>query len=254
MQNPSSLPPKPFAEKFQPELTRLPEYTLKRRLARVGLLGLSRLLIFLRTRLTVRGMENFPRRGPGLIVLNHLGDADIVAILSQVPTLSVDILGASNLHDDLPWVGVLGDLYGVIWLHRGRPDRRALSCALNALNLGRFVSIAPEGRESVVGGLESGLDGAAFLALKADVPLIPIAVTGTEHPRIGNFKVWGKRVPVTLTVGKPFRLEAESDRHESLRRGTERIMRELAKLLPREYQGMYREEPEARANEDREGL
>lgn len=241
MQDQPSLPPKPVAEKYQPELTRLPDYMWRRFLARRGLRLLARLLVFLRTRLTVRGLENFPKHGPGLIVLNHLGDADIVVILSQLRAWKIDILGASNLHDDFPWIGTMGDMYGVIWLHRGRPDRRALSYALEALELGRFVSIAPEGRESVVGGLEEGLNGAAFLALKANVPIIPIAVTGTESPRIYNFKQWGKRTPVTMNVGKPFRLEPESDRHGSLRHGTERIMRELAHLLPPEYQGMYRE-------------
>jgi len=135
----------------------------------------------------------------------------------------------------------MGDLYGTIWLHRGRPDRRALACAFEALEKGRFVSIAPEGRESVAGGLEEGLNGAAFLALKADVPIIPIAVTGTEAPQIYNFKQWGKRAPVTMNVGKPFRLETGPDRHANLREGTERIMRELAHLLPPDYQGMYRE-------------
>lgn len=241
MQKPPSLPPKPVAPKYQPELTRLPDHSWTRFIKRRILWMIARLLVFLRTRLTVRGLENFPRRGPGLIVLNHLGDADIVVILSQLSTWRIDILGASNLHDDFPWIGALGDMYGVIWLHRGRPDRRALSCALDALELGRFVSIAPEGRESVVGGLEEGLNGAAFLALKANVPLIPIAVTGTENPIINDFKQWGKRPPVTMTVGKPFRLESTDDRHESLRLGTERIMRELARLLPPEYQGMYRE-------------
>ena len=241
MQNPPSLPPKPVAEKFQPELTRLPKYTLGRFIARRALWLLARLLVFLRTRLTVRGLENFPKRGPGLIVLNHLGDADIVVILSQLRTWKIDMLGASNLHDDYPWMGILGDLYGVIWLHRGRPDRRALSCALETLEKGRFVSIAPEGRESVVGGLEEGLHGAAFLAIKAKVPIIPITVTGTEKPLIYNFKQWGQRTPVTMDVGQPFQLETDGDRHEILQRGTERIMRELARLLPPEYQGMYRE-------------
>ena len=242
MQNQPSLPPKPVAGKFQPELTRLPEYTLGRFVSRRALWLFARLLVFLRTRLTVQGLENVPKRGPGLIVLNHLGDADIVIILSQLSTWKIDPLGASNLHDDIPWIGALGDFYGVIWLHRGRPDRRALSCALEALEKGRFVSIAPEGRESVVGGLEEGLHGAAFLAVKANVPIIPITVTGTENPRMYNFKQWGQRAPVTMTVGQPFQLEAEADRHESLRHGTERIMRELARLLPPEYQGMYREE------------
>ena len=241
MQNPPSLPPKPVAEKYQPELTRLPDHTWTRFIKRRILWMIARFLVFLRIRLTVHGLENFPKHGPGLIVLNHLGDADIVVILSQLRTWRVDILGASNLHDDVPWIGRLGDMYGVIWLHRGRPDRRALSFALEALELGRFVSIAPEGRESVVGGLEEGLNGAAFLALKANVPIIPITVTGTEKPRIYNFKQWGQRTPVTMNVGKPFHLETNGDRHESLRLGTERIMRELARLLPPEYQGMYRE-------------
>ncbi len=241
MQNPQSLPPKPVAERFQPELTRLPQYTLARMIARKALWLAARLLIFLRIRLTVRGLENFPRQGPGLIVLNHLGDADVVVIFSRLPTWQIDPLGASNLHDDFPWIGVLGDMYGTIWLHRGRPDRRAISCALEALELKRFVSIAPEGRESLAGGLEEGLNGAAFIALKANVPIIPIAVTGTEDPLIYNFKKWGRRTPVTMAVGKPFQLESSEDRHESLRLGTERIMRELARLLPPEYQGMYRE-------------
>lgn len=192
-------------------------------------------------RLTTRGLENFPQRGPGLIVLNHLGDADIVVILSQLQTFNVDPLGASNLHDDYPWLGVLGDLYGTIWLHRGRPDRRAITCAMEAFQRSRFVSIAPEGRESLAGGLEEGLNGAAFLALKADVPVIPIAVTGTEDPRVYNFTRWD-RPPVTMTVGQPFRLEKCGDRHADLANGTGRIMRELARLLPPEYRGVYKEE------------
>ena len=241
MRNPPSLPPKPVAEKYQPELTRLPEYTWWRFVSRRTLWLVARLLVFLRTRLTVHGLENFPKRGPGLIVLNHLGDADIVVILSQLRAWKVDMLGASNLHDDYPWMGIIGDLYGVIWLHRGRPDRRALSFALEGLKRGRFITIAPEGRESVVGGLEEGLHGAAFLALKANVPIIPIAVTGTESPRIYNFKQWGKRTAVTMNVGQPFHLETGGDRHAGLEKGTEKIMHALAHLLPPEYQGMYRE-------------
>jgi 1-acyl-sn-glycerol-3-phosphate acyltransferase len=240
MQDQPSLPPKPVAEVWRPELTRLPEYTWRRRALRRVLWLAARLLVKSRVRLTTRGLENFPERGPGLIVLNHLGDADIVVILSQLRTFNVDPLGASNLHDDYPWLGFLGDLYGTIWLHRGRPDRRAIACALASFQRGRFVSIAPEGRESLAGGLEAGLNGAAFLALKADVPVIPIAVTGTEDPRVSNFLNWS-RPPLTMTVGQPFWLEKGGDRHTDLANGTEHIMRELARLLPLNYRGMYRD-------------
>ncbi len=202
---------------------------------------IGQIVVKVRVRLTTRGLENFPEHGPGLIVLNHLGDADIVIILSQIATQQVDPLGASDLHD-LWWLGLISDLYGVIWLHRGQPDRRAIACALESLQRGRFVSIAPEGRESLNRGLEEGLSGAAFLALKADVPIIPIALTGTENEIIHDKRRRGRnRPPVTMTVGQPFRLEKSGDRHADLRNGTERIMRELARLLPTEYRGVYKD-------------
>jgi 1-acyl-sn-glycerol-3-phosphate acyltransferase len=240
MQNLPLLPPKPVSEVWRPELTRLPDYSWRRKLARRALQWLERLLVATRLKLTVRGLENFPAQGPALIVLNHLGDADIVVILSQLRTQEIDPLAASNLYD-IPALRFVAEAYGVIWLHRGRPDRRALSCALESLQCGRFVTIAPEGRESVVGGLEQGLDGAAFLALRADVPIVPIALTGTENPRIYNFKLWGKRPPVIMTVGQPFRLARSEDRHANLKNGTDQIMRQLAGLLPMEYRGAYRE-------------
>jgi 1-acyl-sn-glycerol-3-phosphate acyltransferase len=240
MQNLPLLPPKPVSEVWRPELTRLPDYSWRRKLARRALQWLERLLVATRLKLTVRGLENFPAQGPALIVLNHLGDADIVVILSQLRTQEIDPLAASNLYD-IPALRFVAEAYGVIWLHRGRPDRRALSCALESLQCGRFVTIAPEGRESVVGGLEQGLDGAAFLALRADIPIVPIALTGTENPRIYNFKLWGKRPPVIMTVGQPFRLARSEDRHANLKNGTDQIMRQLAGLLPMEYRGAYRE-------------
>ncbi len=240
MQNLPSLPPKPVSEVWRPELTRLPEYTIWRRLARRALWYLQCFLVWARLKVTTRGLENFPAHGPALIVLNHLGDADIIVILSRLRTQEIDPLGASNLYDILT-LRIAAEAYGVIWLHRGRPDRRALSCALESLQRGRFVIIAPEGRESVVGGLEQGLDGAAFLALRGDVPIVPITVTGTENARIyPALKRW-PRLPVSMTVGQPFRLARSADRHADLKSGTDEIMRQLARLLPPEYQGVYRD-------------
>jgi len=240
MQTPPSLPPKPVADVLRPELTRLPKYGFGRRLARRALRLVERLLVATRLKLTVNGLENFPTHGPGMIVLNHLGDADMVVILSQLRTQEIDPLAASNLYD-IPALGRVLEMYGVIWIHRGHPDRRALNCALESLRLGRFVAIAPEGRESVAGGLEQGLDGAAFLALRAGVPIIPIAITGTENPRIYHGLVCWPRVPVSLTVGKPFDITRTGDRRSDLRNGTEQIMRSIASLLPPEYQGAYRQ-------------
>ncbi|MBC8506756.1 MAG: 1-acyl-sn-glycerol-3-phosphate acyltransferase [Anaerolineales bacterium] len=233
----STKPPKPISSVYRPELVRLPELTLKRRLVRRLIHVLLRLVVRLVIKLDVRGREYFPEYGPLLVVGNHLGDADVVVgmALSLVP---VEILGKIELYD-FPIAGWLMEAYGTIWLHRGSPDRRAIRAALQGLVEGRIVAIAPEGRESTTGSLEEGTSGAAYLALKTDVPILPVAITGTENWRIyGNLKRL-RRTKVSVTVGTPFRLETKGDRRQQLKDGTDQIMESMAQLLPPEYQGVY---------------
>jgi 1-acyl-sn-glycerol-3-phosphate acyltransferase len=220
----------------------LAKLTFGRRLFRFFLRGLTKLLTFLLLRAKVSGLENFPRRGPAIIVFNHLGDADAVLMLATLPIRSpAEGIGKIELNDH--WlVGPIFRAYGIIWVHRGQPDRRAIRAALDALAEGRMVSIAPEGRQSVIGGLEDGNDGAAFLALKSGAPIVPVALTGTENPNVyGHLKEW-KRAPVTLSVGKPFfiREHPQGDRRKTIQDGTRQIMETLARLLPEAYRGNYK--------------
>jgi 1-acyl-sn-glycerol-3-phosphate acyltransferase len=182
-------------------------------------------------------MENFPYRKPALLVFNHLGDADAIVGLAVIP-VAFDGLAKAELYD-LPVIGKLMEAYGVIWVHRGRPDRRALRAALNGLREGRVIAIAPEGRESLTGGLEAGTHGAAYLALSADVPIVPVTFTGTENNRIyPNLKRF-RRTGITVTVGPAFRLENQANLRKSIDWGTERIMQVLASQLPEEYRGVF---------------
>jgi 1-acyl-sn-glycerol-3-phosphate acyltransferase len=102
------------------------------------------------------------------------------------------------------------------------------------------VLIAPEGRESLIGGLEEGNEGAAFLALKSGAPIVPIAMTGTENKIIFENLQRLKRSRVSLNVGEPFFLKEQADRQATLREGTKQIMKSLANLLPEAYQGKYK--------------
>ena len=238
MQNQPSSPPKPITDIWRPDLVALPRLTLARRAFRIFLRGLVKLVTFFTMRTTIRGMENFPRHGPALIVINHLGDADAVLLGASIPT-TIDGMGKIELNDERI-VGPIFRAYGVIWVHRGRPDRRALRAALDALAEGRMLGLAPEGRQSLIGGLEDGNEGAAFLAMKSGAPIVPIAMTGTENEHVyGHLKRW-KRVPVTLTVGKPFHLREQADRQKMLQEGTRQIMQSLADLLPESYRGNYK--------------
>jgi 1-acyl-sn-glycerol-3-phosphate acyltransferase len=139
----------------------------------------------------------------------------------------------------MPIVGSFLDAYGVIWVHRGQPDRKALRTVREAMQGKRIVGIAPEGRESLTGSLEEGTDGSAYIALSNDVPIIPITFTGTENKRLFNNMKRLRKTDVTVTIGPSFRLERYEDRRLSLKNGTQQIMKTLAKQLPDEYRGYY---------------
>jgi 1-acyl-sn-glycerol-3-phosphate acyltransferase len=238
MPNQLSTPPKPITEVWRPDLVALPRLTFARRVFRQFVRLLFKLLKFLFMDATITGMENFPAKGPAVVAMNHLGDADAVLLGAAIPYM-IDAMGKIELNDH--WlIGPVFRAYGIIWLHRGRPDRKAIRAALDGLAEGRMVVIAPEGRQSLIGGLEDGNEGAAFLALKSGAPIVPVAMTGTENENIFGHMKRFKHARVTLSVGKPFFLPEQADRQAMLRDGTRHIMESLASLLPESYRGQYK--------------
>lgn len=197
-------------------------------------------LVWLFTRIEVSGLENVPLDGPLLMVSNHLGDADAIVGLAYAPR-PVEVIAKSELYD-IPVFGKLADAYGVIWVHRGQPDRRALRATLDALRNGRAVGITPEGRESLTGSLEEGTGGAAYIAYRSRAPILPVTMTGTENKQIfGNIRRF-KRTRVTMTIGPVFHLDDFHDRRQAVSQGTLQIMRALARQLPPQYQGVFSED------------
>jgi len=232
----SSSEPKPVSKWWRPDLVALPKLTLVRRLFRIFGRWLVKLLTLYMMDAIVSGMENFPKEGPALVAINHLGDADAVLLAASIPK-TIDGIGKIELNEH--WLaGPFLRAYGVIWIHQGKADRRAIRAALEGLSQGRMIAIAPEGRQSVQGGLEEGTEGTAFLALSSGALIVPVAMTGTENENVYNGK-WWKRAKVTLSVGKPFYLKHNSNRQTALREGTEQIMKSLACLLPEAYRGKY---------------
>jgi 1-acyl-sn-glycerol-3-phosphate acyltransferase len=230
--------PKPVTDVWKPELVRLPKLTTSRKLFRIFGHGLVKLVAKVCLNITLEGAENFPKEGPLLIVINHIGDADAVAVVSQLPN-PPDALGKIELYD-VPIIGNMMHWYGMIWLHRGRPDIKALRSAIDGLAEKRIIIIAPEGRYSLTGGLEEGSGGAAYLAYKSGSPVLPIVVTDTENENVYEHLKKFKRAKVKVTVGKMLKVNDQFEtRQEAIQQGTKQIMEALANLLPEKYRGEY---------------
>jgi 1-acyl-sn-glycerol-3-phosphate acyltransferase len=244
----NNLPPKPVSEIWRPDLVRLSELTPARRAFRAFVRGVLKLIAKICLNVSAEGMENFPKKGPLLVVINHLGDADAPAIMSVLPFAPDALAGIEEF--EIPVLGNLMNWYGVIWLHRGRADTRAIRASLDGLAEGRIIVIAPEGRYSLTGALEEGGGGAAFLAYKSGSMILPIAVTDTENDNVYGHLKKLQRARVHVKVGKMFKLAEQAMgaattrsgskvRQAAVDLGTRQIMQELAVLLPEKYQGAY---------------
>jgi 1-acyl-sn-glycerol-3-phosphate acyltransferase len=182
------------------------------------------------------GLDNFPEP-PYILATNHLSVFDTPALLTACPH-TIRALAAAK-HKRNPIYAPLLAIMGSIWVQRGEVDRQALREALKLLRGGGVLGMAPEGtRARGTYALQKGKTGPAYLATRADVPIVPVGVTGTEHIKHNLPRL--RRTPVRLVVGKPFRLpESGRVRGQKLRQYTDLIMYHIAELLPEEYRGVY---------------
>ncbi|RME37893.1 MAG: 1-acyl-sn-glycerol-3-phosphate acyltransferase [Thermoflexia bacterium] len=198
---------------------------------------LVRWLFPLLVRVQVKGQENFPSSGPYILATNHLSVFDLPLLMMVCPH-TVRAFAASK-HRRNPFYFLVLSAAGSIWVRRGEIDREALRGAFETLKRGEVLGIAPEGtRARKVYALQPGKTGAAYIATRADVPIVPVGLTGTEKIKENLPRL--RRTDVTVTVGEPFRLpESGQVRGPKLDEYTDIIMRRIAALLPPEYRGVY---------------
>jgi 1-acyl-sn-glycerol-3-phosphate acyltransferase len=140
-----------------------------------------------------------------------------------------------------PILGPAFRLFGAFPVRRGEADRSALRAATKVIEGGALLVMFPEGTRSRTGGLTKGHPGTALIALRTGVPVLPVAITGSE--RIGWPWLFLKpfSVPhIKVTIGEPFRLPpVERINSKSTAEAHEVIMRHIAALLPPKYRGVY---------------
>lgn len=213
-----------------------PVYERRRGAMHAFLRGLLRLF----WRGTVRGLENIPASGGVILMMNHAAGVDPILCTGLVRPRHVITMAKIETRRN-PLVGIFNALWGNFPVRRGVVDRFALNITIELLKRGQLVLIAPEGTRNR-GGLGTPKEGLAFLAMKADAVIVPVAVVGTED--------WWQRlvtlrgIPSDVVFGRPFRFAPPPG---PLTKGVrEQMMREamyqLALTIPEahaSYRGVY---------------
>lgn len=206
------------------------------------LVWIVKLLMIILTRRDVGGLENVPLKGGYILAPNHLSMLDPPLIAISVERNDLTAM-AANKHRKNPFLRWIIEAMNGIWLNREEADAQAIRAAIDYLKGGGMLGISPEGTRSRSGVMLSGKNGVAYLADKARVPVIPVALWGTE---IGFAEMKHLRRPLLhLRVGKPlvFPPVERRERDAALQRNTDELMCQIAAMLPEEYHGAYAGNP-----------
>lgn len=185
----------------------------------------------------VVGLENVPRKGPLIVAINHMNFLDPVMATVFIPRDIVSMAKAELFGS--PVVGLVFRLYGAFPVRRGEIDRTALRKAMAALKEEKALLMAPEGTRGGDWRLTKARDGVAYVALQASVPILPVAISGSE--RFWKELARLRRTKTRVVVGEPFVLVPKEGKvtREQLGEMTTQAMYRLAALLPPEYRGIY---------------
>jgi 1-acyl-sn-glycerol-3-phosphate acyltransferase len=130
------------------------------------------------SKLTIRGAENLYAQPVAVYAANHTSYMDTPVIFSALP-FQFRILAKKELWS-IPFIGWYLNRSGQIPINTENPRATlsSLGVGVKALRAGMPLFVFPEGSRTPNGDLQTFLSGAAFLAIRAQVPVVPIALDG----------------------------------------------------------------------------
>ena len=165
-------------------------------------------------RLRAHGVENIPGCPPYIISPNHVTYADGMWVASYLPRHHFKVMcciAAKELEDSHGWLGrIIMKVGRGIAVDRFENSVRALLLAKKQLDKGQILLLHPEGTRSPDGKLGELKDGACYLAVKSNCPLLPVYITGgydvfnrhMRFPEPFDFKKF-RRKRIDLYFSKP---------------------------------------------------
>lgn len=189
-------------------------------------------------RIDAPDLHKLPMKGPLIAYSNHTGQIEVAVLFGHLQPRPLTGWAKVEAWDNafLNW---LFTLWGLIPVRRGEADTTALRRAIAALQRGYILGIAPEGTRNVTGRLKRAHPGAVMLAVRAGVPLVPVAHWGGENflRNLAHFK----RTDFHIRVGDPICLKLDGVRmtREVRQQIVDEMMYRLAELMPADYRGEY---------------
>jgi len=137
-----------------------------------------RFLFKLLARVKIVGREYVPDVPSFVAVSNHIGRIDAGLVYYLFDRRDIIMLVADK-YKETAWVRWLVKAFDAIWVDRFNADLNAMREVFRRLKKGGMLVVAPEGTRSKSGALLEGRDGASYMAAKAGLPVVPVAVTGS---------------------------------------------------------------------------
>lgn len=194
------------------------------------------------TRWEVIGLENVPAQGPLLIVGNHFNFLDTVAPI-HTTHWPLEFIGDFVMPNAPPIMRVFPNAWQTLKIQQGSPNIEALQASQAILAQNGVVVIYPEGHVHS-GPLQSALPGAAYMALRTGVPILPMGtISDNDWKLFKTITEDKRRLGITTRIGEVFGpIETNSlgrPTREEIKAAGQLIMTKIAGLLPKEYRGEF---------------
>ncbi len=183
-------------------------------------------------RVTVIGKEKIPHDGAFILAPVHRSNVDF-ALTSLVTNRPMRYMGKDSIWRSKP-LGRFVSMLGAFPVHRGSADRDALKACTDIVNGGSPLVMFPEGTRQSGPVVQDLFDGTAYVAAKADVPIIPMGIGGSEAMMPKGAKLL-KPSKLVLIVGDPIpppeRTESGRTPRSAVGKLTERLYDEIQVLF-----------------------
>ena len=214
----------------------------RRKLIRGILTAAISLFAGILTRWEITGLENLPAKGPLLIVGNHFHFLDTVAPIHST-RWPIEFIGDLVMPNAPPIMRIFPNAWQTLKIQQGTPNFEALQASQAILAQKGVLVIYPEGHVHS-GPLRQALPGAAYMALRTGVPILPMGtISDNDWKLFETISENKRRLKIFTKIGEVFgpieTSNPERPTREEIKAAGHMIMTKIAALLPQEYRGEF---------------